>query len=210
MPPRERPTRVLVVDDHPLLREGVAAVIERQADIELAGEAANGYEAIERFRALRPDVTLMDLQMPEMNGIDAIAAIRAEFPDARIAVLTTYRGDVQALHAIKAGARGYLLKSMLRKELIATIRALSAGKQRITPEIASELAAHHGDESLSARELDVLRSAALGKSNKAIASELNLSEETIKVHMKSIIAKLSANNRTHAVSIAVKRGIIHI
>lgn len=210
MPTRERPIRVLVVDDHPLLREGIAAVIERQADIELAAEAANGYEAIERFRALRPDVTLMDLRMPEMNGIDAIVAIRAEFPDARIAVLTTYRGDVQALHAIKAGARGYLLKSMLRKELIETIRALAAGKHRVPPEIASELAAHLGDESLSARELDVLHSAALGKSNKAIAAELRLSEETVKVHMKSIIAKLSANNRTHAVTIAVKRGIIHI
>jgi DNA-binding NarL/FixJ family response regulator len=201
---------VLIVDDHPLIREGLAAVIDGHSDINLVGEATNGREAIEQFRNLRPDVTLMDLRMPEMNGIDAIIAIRAEFPDARIAVLTTYRGDVHALRAIKAGALGYLLKSMLRKELIGTIRALAAGQRHIPAEIAAELAEHIGDEVLSARELQVLQRVAQGSSNKEVATQLLISEDTVKTHMKSILAKLGAHDRTHAVTIALKRGIIDV
>jgi DNA-binding NarL/FixJ family response regulator len=201
---------VLIVDDHPLIREGLAAVIDGHSDINLVGEATNGREAIEQYRNLRPDVTLMDLRMPEMNGIDAIIAIRAEFPDARIAVLTTYRGDVHALRAIKAGALGYLLKSMLRKELIGTIRALAAGQRHIPAEIAAELAEHIGDEVLSARELQVLQRVAQGNANKEVATQLLISEDTVKTHMKSILAKLGAHDRTHAVTIALKRGIIDV
>jgi DNA-binding NarL/FixJ family response regulator len=200
--------RVLAVDDHQLLREGIAAVIEGETDLELVAEATGGQEAIELFRIHRPDVTLMDLQMPGMNGIDAILAIRTEFPSARCIVLTTYQGDIQALRALKAGACGYLLKNMLRKELLETIRAVHAGKKRIPPEIAAELADHVTDDALSDREVEVLRRVAMGNSNKIIASQLDVSEATVKGHMKSILSKLGANDRTHAVTIAMKRGFI--
>jgi DNA-binding NarL/FixJ family response regulator len=200
--------RVLSVDDHPLLREGVAAVINGEEDIELVAEATNGQEAIELFRIHRPDVTLMDLQMTGMNGIDAMLAIRAEFMNARFIVLTTYQGDVQALRALKAGATGYLLKNMLRKDLLDTIRAIHAGRKRIPAEIAAELADHVIDDALSDREVEVLRRVAVGNSNKIIASQLTVSEATVKGHMKSILSKLSANDRTHAVTIAMKRGFI--
>jgi DNA-binding NarL/FixJ family response regulator len=200
--------RVLTVDDHPLLREGVAAVIEGEEDIELIAEATSGQEAIEIFRSHRPDVTLMDLQMPGMSGIDAILAIRAEFPNARFIVLTTYQGDVQALRALKAGAAGYLLKNMLRKELLETIRIVHAGRRRIPPEIAAELADHVTDDALSEKEIAVLQRVATGNSNKIIASQLNVSEATVKGHMKSILSKLNANDRTHAVTIAMKRGFL--
>ncbi|HEY6893540.1 MAG TPA: response regulator transcription factor [Rhodanobacteraceae bacterium] len=200
--------RVLVVDDHPLLREGVAAVVERQADMLLVAEAADGREAIERFREHRPDVTLMDLQMPGMGGVEAIAAIRGEFPKARIVVLTTHRGDVQALRAFKAGAAGYLLKSMVRKDLVETIRAIHAGHRRVPPEIATAIAVHVSEDALSDREREVLSLAAAGNSNKVIASRLGISEDTVKVHMKNIFSKLDANDRTHAVTIALSRGII--
>jgi DNA-binding NarL/FixJ family response regulator len=202
--------RVLTVDDHPLLRAGLAAVLRNQADIELIGEAANGRDAIERYRALRPDVVLMDLQMPDMIGIDAIKEIRNEFPGARIVVLTAYRGDVQIVRALKAGAVGYLLKNMLRKELIETIRTVHAGHRRIAPEVATEVAEFQGEGTLSAREIEVLRQVAAGNSNKILADHLSISEETVKTHMRSILAKLSANDRTHAVTIAVKRGIIDV
>jgi DNA-binding NarL/FixJ family response regulator len=200
--------KLLVVDDHPLLRAGIQAVLEGETDIKLVGEAANGNDAIKSFRVHRPDVTLMDLQMPIMNGIDAIKAIRQEFPDARFIVLTTYQGDVQALRALKAGAAGYLLKSMLRLDLLDTIRAVHAGKRRIPPEIAAELADHVTEDALTDREIQVLRMVANGTSNKMIAAKLSLSEDTIKGHMKSILAKLGANDRTHAVTIAMRRGFI--
>ena len=202
--------RILSVDDHPMLREGIAAVLASEDDMELVAEASNGREAIEQFRINRPDVTLMDVQMPEVNGIDAILKIREEFPDARIIVLTTYSGDAQAARAIKAGASGYLLKNMLRKELIDTIRTVHSGKKRIPSEIAIELAEHHTDDALTEREIEVLREVAAGNANKMVAQILRVSEETIKAHMKSILSKLGANDRTHAVTIAVKRGIIEI
>lgn len=207
---RKEPIRVLVADDHPLLREGIAAVIATQEDIDLVGEAGDGHEALECFRRLRPDVTLMDLQMPHMNGIESIQAIRSEYPDARIAILTTYRGDVRALHAIQAGAQAYLLKSGLRKELIETIRSLAAGKRHIPPEIAAELAEHIGQQSLSPREVEVLQAAALGYSNRDIALQLRITEDTVKGHMRLVMDKLGANNRTHAVAIAVQRGILEV
>lgn len=206
--PVTRKIKVLAVDDHPLLREGIAAVINGEEDIELVAEAVNGQETIELFRHHRPDVTLMDLQMPEMNGIQAIIAIRSEFPNARFVVLTTYQGDVQAVRALKAGASGYLLKKMLRKDLLDTIRAVNAGKRRIPVEIAAELADHITEEALTDREIEVLRRVATGNSNKIIGAQLNVSEATVKGHMKSILAKLSANDRTHAVTIAIKRGFI--
>jgi len=209
-PYSSHPIRVLTVDDHPLLREGIAAVIEGQSDMQLAGEATNGREAIERYRALLPDVTLMDLRMPDMNGIEAITVIRNEFPSARIIVLTTYTGDAQALGALKAGAAAYLLKSMLRKELLDTIRTVHAGKRRIPPEIATEIAEHAADDALTEREIEVLRRVAAGNSNKQIAAQLFISEGTVKAHMKNILPKLSARDRTHAVMIAVKRGIIDV
>jgi DNA-binding NarL/FixJ family response regulator len=202
--------RILTVDDHPLIREGIAAVIEGQPDLVLIGEATNGREAIESFRMHQPDVVLMDLQMPEMGGIEAIIGIRAEYPEARIVVLTTYKGDMQAVRAFKAGASGYLLKSMLRKELLDTIRSVHAGRKRIPPEIASGIADHHTDDALTQREIEVLRQVASGKANKTVADHLGISEETVKAHMRNILAKLAANDRTHAVTIALKRGIIDL
>jgi DNA-binding NarL/FixJ family response regulator len=202
------PIRVLSVDDHPLFREGVAALLAGQSDLTLIAEASNGREAVEQFRRHRPDVTLMDLQMPEMNGVDAMVAICEEFPSARIIVLTTYVGDALVLRALKAGARAYLLKSLLRKELLETIRLVHAGQKRIVPVVAAELAEHATDDALSPRELDVLRLIAGGNANKAIASQLSITEETVKGHVKNILAKLAANDRTHAVTIGLKRGII--
>ena len=202
------PIRILTVDDHPLLREGIAAMLGSEADIEVVAEAANGTEAIEKFRALRPDVTLMDIQMPLVNGLDAIVEIRKHFPDARIIVLTTYSGDAQVAKAFKAGASGYLLKSMLRKELAETIRSVHAGHRRIPPEIAVGMAEHYADDQLTAREIDILKQVAAGNANKRVADNLHISEETVKSHMRSILSKLGANDRTHAVTIAIKRGII--
>ena len=202
--------RILSVDDHQLLREGIAAVLESQEDMALVAQTSNGREAVESFRRLRPDVTLMDLRMPDMSGIEAIRAIRAEFPDARIIVLTTYAGDAQAAAALKAGAVGYLLKNLVRKELLETIRIVHSGKRRVPPEIATEIAEHVADDALTQREIDVLRRVAAGKSNKLIAAELDISEGTVKTHMKSILPKLDASDRTHAVMIALKRGILDL
>jgi|SRR5580658_1061903 DNA-binding NarL/FixJ family response regulator len=202
--------RILTVDDHLLLREGIAAVLEAQSDMVLVGEASNGREAIDRFRQLRPDVTLMDLRMPDMNGIDAITAICREFRNARIIVLSTYAGDVQAAAALRAGASGYLLKNLVRTELLDTIRAIHAGKRRVPPEIATEIAEHVADDSLTERETEILKCVAAGKSNKLIAAELNISDGTVKTHMKSILPKLNASDRTHAVTIALKRGILDL
>jgi DNA-binding NarL/FixJ family response regulator len=200
--------RVFCVDDHPLIREGISFALQFHKDMELVGEAANGEEAIAEFRRLRPDVTLMDLQMPALSGIDAIGAIRHEFPKAKIIVLTTYSGDIQASRALKAGAVGYLLKSMLRTDLVNTIREVHMGRKHIPPEIAASLAEHLSLDSLSVREIQVLRSVAAGHSNKIIAGDLCISEDTVKGHMKSILAKLDANDRTHAVLIAMKRGFL--
>lgn len=202
--------RVLVVDDHPLLREGVAAVLATEPDMVLVGEASDGQQAIEQFRTHRPDITLMDLQMPLMDGCAAISAIRKDFPAARIIVLTTYSGDAQARRAFKGGACGYLLKSMLRKELVETVRAVHAGRKRIPPEIAIEMAQHHDDDTLTSREIEVLREIAAGNANKNVAEHLSISEETVKAHVRSILSKLGANDRTHAVTVALKRGIIDL
>jgi DNA-binding NarL/FixJ family response regulator len=199
---------VLIVDDHPLLREGVAAVLASERDMVLIGEAANGREAIERYRALLPDVALMDLQMPGMKGLEAIIAIRREFGDARILVVTTYDGDVQALRAMKAGASGYLLKNMLRKDLPQAIRTVHSGLRCIPAEIAAALAEHSVDDLLTHREVEVLQKVAEGKTNKDVAAQLCVSEETVKAHMSRILSKLAARDRTHAVVIGVKRGII--
>jgi DNA-binding NarL/FixJ family response regulator len=201
---------ILSVDDHPLLREGIATLVNSESDMKLVAEATNGKEAIEKFRLHRPDVTLMDLQMPALNGIDAIIGIRSEFPNARVIVLTTYAGDVQVLRALKAGARGYILKAHVRKELLDTIRAVHAGQKRIPPEVAAELADHAADEDLTSRELDVLRLIAVGNANKEIAAQLSIGEDTVKGHVTNILAKLSANDRTHAVTIGLKRGIIEL
>jgi DNA-binding NarL/FixJ family response regulator len=200
--------RILTVDDHPLILEGIANVLQRQPDMEVVGEASDGYEAIEAFAKCRPDVTLVDLQMPGMNGIDTIIAILEKWPSARCVVLTTYAGDVQATRALKAGAKGYLLKSMLRKDLVETIRIVHSGKSRIPAEIASELASHLTSDALSAREIEVLRMVGEGCSNKIVADHLKITEDTVKGHMRNILSKLNANDRTHAVMIAVKRGFL--
>jgi DNA-binding NarL/FixJ family response regulator len=202
--------RVLVVDDHALLREGIASLLGSEPDMQVVAEATTGREAIEQFRKHRPDVTLMDLQMPGMSGIDAIAAICGEFPNARIVVLTTYSGDVQVVRAIRAGARGYLLKSLLRNDLLETIRDVHAGKKRLTPEIAAELAEHVTSDLLTPREIEVLRLVGGGNANKEIAARLSLTEDTVKGHVKHILAKLGANDRTHALTIALKRGILSL
>jgi DNA-binding NarL/FixJ family response regulator len=200
--------RILTVDDHPLILEGIANVLQRQPDMEVVGEASDGYEAIEAFAKYRPDVTLVDLQMPGMNGIDTILSILEKWPTARCVVLTTYAGDVQATRALKAGAKGYLLKSMLRKDLVETIRIVHSGKSRIPAEIASELASHLTSDALSAREIEVLRMVGEGCSNKIVADHLKITEDTVKGHMRNILSKLNANDRTHAVMIAVKRGFL--
>jgi DNA-binding NarL/FixJ family response regulator len=200
--------RILAVDDHPLFRHGVAALLATQPDMELIAESANGRDAVRQFRAHRPDVTLMDLQMPEMSGLEATIAIRAEFPDARIIVLTTYVGDVQVMRALKAGARAYLLKTLVDTELLATIRSVHSGKKAISPEASFQLAEHATDDALTAAEIEVLRLIAGGNANKQIAAELSVSEETVKSRVKNILSKLGANDRTHAVTIGVKRGII--
>jgi len=204
------PIRVLAVDDHQLIRAGIATLLLTESDIELVGEATNGREAIAKFRECLPDVTLMDLQMPETDGLDAIMAIRNEFPEARIIVLTTYTGDVQAIRAIKAGARAYLLKSLLYKELLQTIRTVHAGRKAITPNIAAQIAEHSGEEGLTPKEIEVLRLIAAGNANKQIAAQLSIAEETVKSRVKNILDKLGANDRAHAVTIGLKRGIIEL
>lgn len=203
-----RQITILTVDDHPLLREGIAAVIHGEKDMVIVGEASNGREAIEMFRSKRPDVTLMDLQMPDLNGIDAIVTIRKEHPQARMIVLTTYEGDVLARRALKAGAAGYILKDMIRTELLEAIRAVHLGRRHIPQKIAAELAEHYAEDDLSHREIEVLKAVAQGKSNKIIASQLSITEPTVKAHMKSILLKLGASDRTHAVGIATTRGYL--
>jgi DNA-binding NarL/FixJ family response regulator len=200
--------RILAVDDHHVFRGGIVSLVAHQSDMSLVGEASNGHEAIQQFRALRPDVTLMDLQMPEMNGLDAMIAILGEFSDARIIVLTTYAGDVQVLRAIKAGARAYLLKNLLYKELIEAIRAVHSEKKTLSPEISYQVAEHATDDALNAGEIDVLRLIAGGNANKEIAAQLSIPEETVKGRVRSILAKLGAKDRTHAAMIGLKRGFI--
>jgi DNA-binding NarL/FixJ family response regulator len=202
--------RVFSVDDHPLLREGIAAVIDSQPDMLLAAQASNGREAIQTFRQQRPDVTLMDLRLPDMSGIDALIAIRAEFPEARVIMLTTFEGDVEIQRALKAGARGYMLKSAPPKELVETIRQVHRGKKHIPQQIATNLAEHFSDEALTEREVDVLRHISGGNRNRDIAERLFISEETVKVHVKHIMEKLGASDRTQAVAIALRRGIIEL
>jgi DNA-binding NarL/FixJ family response regulator len=205
-----QPIRILIADDHALIREGIAVLVGTQPDMNLVAEASNGSEAIQQFRTHRPDITLMDLQMPEMGGFDAIVAIRGEFPDAKIVVLTTYKGDVQILRALKAGAQGYLLKSTFHKELVETIRAVHAGRKALSPEASYELAEHATDDALTPAEINVLRLIAAGNTNKQIADQLSITEETVKSRVKSILSKLGANDRTHAATIGVKRGIIEV
>lgn len=205
-----RPIRILLADDHHVLRQGVRALAADELDMEFVAEASSGHEAIAQFRTHQPDVVLMDLQMPDMNGIDAMIAIRNEFPDARFIILTTYAGDVQISRALKAGARAYLLKSLLRRELLDTIRAVFAGQKRIPAEVAAQVADHLADDSLTSREIDVLRLIAAGNANKIVADKLSITEETVKGHVKSILSKLGANDRTHAVTIGLKRGIIEL
>jgi DNA-binding NarL/FixJ family response regulator len=202
--------RILIADDHTLLREGIAELIADETDMTLVAEAANGQEAIEQFRRHHPDVTLMDLQMPKMSGLDAMIAIRGEFPEARIIVLTTYMGDVQVLRALKAGARAYLLKNTLRTELLRTIRAVHEGNKTLSPEVSFQLAEHVAEETLSPTEVRVLRLIADGNSNKEIAVKLSATEDTVKGQVRSILSKLNANDRAHAAMIGVKRGIIEL
>lgn len=202
--------RVLAADDHPMLREGISAIIDTQLDMKIVGLAENGERAVELYRALRPDITLMDLQMPDINGVEAIMAIRSDYPNARIIVLTTYAGDYRAVSALKAGAVGYLLKSAPRAEILDTIRQVHAGRRRILAEIAEEIAMHSDHENLSARELEVLRLVSQGSANKRIAAEMEIVEDTVKAHLKNIFAKLGVTDRTQAVTVAAKRGIIEI
>ena len=210
MPSDAAAIRILTVDDHALLRKGIAALIDAEPDMELVAEAADGRDAIAQYKKHRPDVTLMDLQMPGMSGVECVIAIRSDFPQARIIVLTTYPGDVQVLRALKAGARSYLLKGRVDRELPDVIRAVHAGQKRIPPEIAAELAEHSAEDDLSAREITVLRLIAAGNANKEIGNKLFIAEETVKSHVTNILAKLQANDRTHAVTIALKRGIIEL
>ena len=202
--------RILAVDDHALVRQGIAVLVGTEPDLALVAEASNGREAVQQFRAHRPDITLMDLQMPEMNGLDAIIAIRGQFPDAKIIVLTTYKGDVQILRALKAGAQGYLLKNAFHKELIETIRAVHAGRKALSPEASYQIAEHATDDALTPAEILVLRLIAAGNANKQIADQLSITEETVKSRVKSILSKLGANDRTHAATIGLKRGIIEL
>jgi len=202
--------RILAVDDHPVLRKGIAALVNAESDMKLIAEASNGQEAVEMFRSHRPDVTIMDLQMPEMSGTQAILQIQSEFPEARIVVLTTYTGDAQVLRALKAGARAYILKGHVHRELLETIRAVHAGQKRIPSDIAAKLAEYAADDVLSPRELDVLRLIAAGNSNKLIADQLSIGEATVKSHVANILSKLGANDRAHAVTIGLKRGIIEL
>jgi DNA-binding NarL/FixJ family response regulator len=206
----QTPVRVLSVDDHPLLREGIATLLNNQPDMCVVGEASSGREALERFRELHPDITLMDVRLPDMSGIDAMIAIRKEFPEARVIMVTTSEGDVEIQRALAGGARGYMLKSMLPKDLVEAIRQVHAGKKRIPPTIAAHLAEHYSDEALTAREIEVLQQIAGGNRNRDIAERLFISEETVKVHIKHIMDKLGASDRTQAVAIAVRRGIIHL
>ncbi len=201
--------RILTVDDHPLLRQGIAALVNAESDMKLVAEASNGQEAVEKFRLYRPDITLMDLQMPDLNGVEAIALIRSEFPDARIIVLTTYTGEVQALRALKAGACGYILKRQVHRELLDGIRAVHSGHKRIPSEIAADLVEHANDE-LTPREVDVLRLIAAGNANKQIADQLSIGEASVKSHVANILSKLGANDRAHAVTIGLRRGIIDV
>ena len=210
MSERSAQIRILAVDDHVLVRQGISVLISTEPDFTLVAEASNGREAIKQFRAHRPDVTIMDLQMPEMNGLDAITAIRGEFPDAKIIVLTTYKGDVQILRALKAGARGYLLKSTIHKELLDTIRAVHAGKKALSPEASYEIAEHATDDALTPAEINMLRLIAAGNANKQIADQLSITEETVKGRVKNILSKLGANDRTQAAMIGLKRGIIEL
>ena len=202
--------RVFSVDDHPLLREGIAAVINNEQDMQVIGQAANGKDAVQEFKKYQPDVTLMDLRLPDMSGIDAMIAIRAEFPDARVILLTTFEGDVEIKRALEAGARGYLLKSMPPRELVEVIRQVHAGKKRIPPQLAAQLAEHISDEALTTREIEVLGQIAGGNRNRDIAEQLFISEETVKVHIKHIMEKLGASDRTEAVAIGIRRGIIQL
>jgi DNA-binding NarL/FixJ family response regulator len=202
--------RILIVDDHPLLREGIVSLVEKQADMTIVAEASNGKEALQLFQQHIPDITLMDLRLPGIDGIDAMTAILAQFPDAKIIVLTSFSGDAQISRALKAGARGYLLKDSLRKELLEAIRTVQAGRKRIPLEIATQIAEHATDTTLTRREIEVLQLIAAGNPNKLVADKLSVTEDTIKMHVKSILSKLGANDRTHAVTIAVKRGIIEL
>jgi len=202
--------RILTVDDHPLLRKGIAALVNAEPDMKLVAEASNGQEAVESFRLHLPDVTLMDIQMPSFSGIEAITRIQSEFPDARIIVLTTYTGDTQVVKALRAGARAYILKGHVHRELLETIRAVHAGQKRIPPDIAAELAEHAADDELTQREIDVLRLIGAGNSNKLIADQLSIGEATVKSHVTNILSKLGANDRAHAVTIGLKRGIIEL
>jgi DNA-binding NarL/FixJ family response regulator len=204
------PIRIMTVDDHPIFREGIRAILATQTDMDLVAEAATGAEAVSQYELHRPDITLMDLRLPDISGLEAITRIRERFSLARVIVLTTYKGDVQALRALKAGAMGYLLKSMLRMYMLDTIRAVHAGHKRIPPEIASEMAEFAADDSLTAREIQVLQQVATGSANKIIADKLAISEDTVKAHVKSILSKLAANDRTHAVTIAMRRGFLDV